>query len=321
MTIKDLVKKIIKLKDQAKTVAIVGHHNPDGDSIGSCIAFADYLKREGKDVSLFADGDISAKFSYMPMVTEFNTKEEKDSYDLLIILDLSEIKRLGNFEHLCDKAKKILVVDHHINPDIRCDVLVSKTDRASTGEILFELFEAMDVELNRDMAEALYTSIACDTGCFLFNNTKPYTHSVAEKLMLHNIDIETINFKNFREYNRADIPVIGYVLKKMEFMFGGKMAVSYLPYNKVKQWKLTHESRHGLFKYTTDGNGVICSIFLTELKKGEFNVSLRSLGDIDVSKIARVIDGGGHKNASGASFKGKKRHLLKILLAEFSKVL
>lgn len=313
--------KIKKLVDGAKSVAIVGHHNPDGDCIGCCISMAEWLESMGKIVSLFTDGEISEKFYYMPRAREFNLIKEEDHYDLLIIIDLSDPARLGTWSHLPDKADKIIVIDHHINPTIKCDVLISMPDRASTGEIIYSIFELLQVPLNQEMAAALYTSITCDTGCFLFANTSTYTHYVAQQLMKQKIDIEMINFKNFREYDRKNIPVISYVLRTMKFEFGGKLAISVLPYSKVKKWNLTYESRHGLFKYTTDGNGVICSIFITELEKGEFNISLRSLGNIDVSAIARTIGGGGHKNASGATYKGGKHQLLKILLAEFAKVI
>jgi phosphoesterase RecJ-like protein len=139
--------------------------------------------------------------------------------------------------------------------------------------------------------------------------------------MKYDIDIEIINFRNFREYNRGFIPIIAYVLKTMKFQFDGRLAVTVLPYGKVKKWGLTHDERHSFFKYTTDGNGVLASIFITELNKGEFNISLRSLGQIDVSVIARKFGGGGHKNASGTTMVGKKNAILKQLLAEFGKVM
>jgi phosphoesterase RecJ-like protein len=187
---------------------------------------------------------------------------------------------------------------------------------------MFNCIEILGENLiNKFIAEALYTSIACDTGCFLFANTTAYTHFVAQNLMKYDIDIEVINFKNFREYDRSFIPVIAYVLKTMQFKFGGRLAVTVLPYGKVKKWGLTHGERHSFFKYTTDGSGVVASIFITELNKGEFNVSLRSLSNIDVSAIARVFGGGGHKNASGATLTGRRKIIIKQLLAEFAKVL
>lgn len=313
--------KIQQLIKEAKTIAVVGHRNPDGDCIGCCIAIAEWLESKGKLVSLFTDGEISQKFYYLPKAREFNLIKEEEHYDLLIVIDLSDPSRLGAWQHLPNKADKIIVIDHHINPIMKCDVLVSLPDYASTGEIIFNLFEILKVKITKEIASALYTSIACDTGCFLFANTSTYTHYVAEQLMKQKIDIETINFRNFRAYDRQTIPVITYVLKTMQFKFDGRLAISILPYKLVNKWQLNYDSRHGLFKYTTDGNGVVCSIFITELNKGEFNVSLRSLGDIDVSKIASTINGGGHKNASGATYCGSQKQLLKILLGEFAKVL
>lgn len=315
----DHIKQLIS---QAQTIALVGHRNPDGDCIGCCVAMAEWLESKGKQVAIFADGEISNKFNYMPKVREFNVHADVEHFDLLIALDLSDSGRLGVWHDLPNKSDKIIVIDHHIKPLFACDVLVDMPEYASTGEIIYSLFEILKVKITFEIATALYTSIACDTGCFLFSNTTAFTHHVAEALMKkQKINIEDINFKNFRAYDRRNIPVISYVLRKMKFEFDGKLAISVLPYRVVKKWNLDYESRHGLFQYATDGNGVICSIFITELAKGEFNVSLRSLGNIDVAKIAQKINGGGHRNASGATYLGSQKQLLKILLAEFAKVI
>lgn len=322
MKLEKAVDNIKQLINQAQTIAVVGHHNPDGDCIGCCVAMAEWLESKGKAVSIFADGEISEKFFYMPKAREFNLHADQDHFDLLIVLDLSDSERLGACRDLPAKSDKIIVIDHHVKPSFKCDVLVDMPEYASTGEIIYSLFEMLKVKITLEIATALYTSIACDTGCFLFSNTTAFTHHVAEALMKkQKIDIESINFKNFRAYDRRNIPVVTYVLKHMKFEFGGKLSIAVLPYQAVKKWNLNYESRHGLFKYATDANGVICSIFITELEKGEFNVSLRSLGKIDVAKIAQKINGGGHKNASGATFVGSQKQLLKILLAEFAKVI
>ncbi len=316
----DQIKQMI---DAAQNIAIVGHRNPDGDCIGCCVAVAEWLESKGKMVSLFADGDIPEKFFYLDKAREFNLHSEIEHFDLLIALDLSDAERLGVWSELPAKSNHVIVIDHHIKPAFKsADVLVDMTEYASCGEIIFELLETLKAKITLTMATALYTSIVCDTGCFLFSNTTTNTHHVAEALMQkHKIDIEMISFKNIRAYDRRNIPVVTYVLKNMRFEFGGKLSISVLPYRLVKKWNLNYESRHGLFKYATDANGVTCSIFLTELAKGEFNVSLRSLGKIDVAKIAQKLGGGGHRNASGATFKGSQKALIKILLAEFAKVL
>ncbi len=317
------VDQIKKLIGDAQNIAVVGHHNPDGDCIGCCVAMSEWLESKGKTVSIFADGEIPEKFFYMNKVQAFNLHADIEHFDLLIVLDLSDADRLGVWGGLPAKSDKIIVIDHHVKPAFKnVDVLVDMPEYASCGEILFELFELLKVKITFEMATALYTSVVCDTGCFLFSNTTSNTHRVAEALMQkHKINIEDINFRNFRAYNRDNIPVVTYVLKNMRFEFGGKLSISVLPYRLVKKWNLNYESRHGLFKYATDANGVTCSIFLTELAKGEFNVSLRSLGKIDVAKIAQKLGGGGHRNASGATYKGSQKALLKILLAEFAKVL
>ena len=323
MKFEDQVEKIKQLVAQSKTIAVVGHRNPDGDCIGCCSAVAEWLESKGKSVSIFVDGDLSDKFSYIRKLSQFNLDGDKEHFDLLIVLDLNDPDRMGVWQNLIEKSSKIVVIDHHTKPLFKkCDVLIDISEYASTGEIIYRFFELLKVKITLEIATALYTSIACDTGCFLFTNTKAETHEVVASLMKkQNIDIETINFRNFRAYERSNMPLIAYVMKNMKFAFDGKLSIVVLPYKIVKKWNLNYESRHGLFKYATDINGTISTIFLTELSKGEYNISLRSLGQIDVAKIAQTIGGGGHKNASGATFIGKLKDLLKVLLAEFAKVI
>ncbi|MCQ2382065.1 MAG: DHH family phosphoesterase [Clostridia bacterium] len=323
MKLETEIEKVKNLVSHAKNIAIVGHHNPDGDCIGCCIAMAHWLESKNKVVSLFADGEIPEKFFYMPKAREFNLHGEIEHFDLLIVLDLSDSSRLGAWGDLPAKSDKIIVIDHHVKPMFKnANVLIDLPQYASNGEIVYEIFNLLKVKISFEMATALYTSITCDTGCFLFPNTTAHSHHVAEALLSkHKIDIESINFKNFRAYDRSNIPVVTYVLKNMKFEFGGKLSISVLPYKIVKKWNLNYDSRHGLFKYATDANGVMCTIFITELAKGEFNVSLRSLGQIDVAKIAQKLNGGGHRNASGATFKGSLKELKRILIAEFAKVI
>ncbi|MBO4823560.1 MAG: bifunctional oligoribonuclease/PAP phosphatase NrnA [Clostridia bacterium] len=317
------VENIKKLINQSQNIAVVGHQNPDGDCIGCCVAMSEWLVSKGKTISIFADGDIPEKFFYMPKAREFNQHSAIEHFDLLIVLDLSDVDRLGVWNSLTAKSDKIIVIDHHIKPAFnQADILIDLPQYASCGEIIYDLFELLKVKITFEIATALYTCITCDTGCFLFSNTTANTHRVAEALMAkHKIDIEAINFKNFRAYDRRNIPVVTYVLKNMKFEFGGRLSISVLPYKFVKKWNLNYESRHGLFKYATDANGVICSIFITELSKGEFNVSLRSLGTIDVAKIAQKLNGGGHRNASGATYHGSLKDLKQILVSEFAQVI
>ena len=323
MKLENQVDKIKEMVSKAKTIAVVGHRNPDGDCIGCCAAVAEWLESKGKTVSIFVDGELSDKFSYINKLNQFNLDGDKEHFDLLIVLDLNDPNRMGAWQNLIEKSTKVIVIDHHTKPLFKkCDLLIDMPDYASTGEIIYRLFELMKVKITMEIATALYTSIACDTGCFLFTNTKAGTHQVVAELMQkQKIDIETINFRNFRAYERSNMPLIAYVMKNMKFAFDGKLSIVVLPYKVVKKWNLNYESRHGLFKYATDVSGTISTIFLTELYKDEFNVSLRSLGDIDVAKIAQTVGGGGHKNASGATFKGKLKELLKVLLAEFAKVI
>ncbi|MDR0384388.1 MAG: bifunctional oligoribonuclease/PAP phosphatase NrnA [Christensenellaceae bacterium] len=318
------IQAVVKIKNiikQAKDIAVVSHENPDGDAIGALIATEEILSNAGKNVNVFVAGALPNRFLYMPFVNMINKTEIKPHYDCVIVLDLSDENRMGEYKKLLDISQKVIVIDHHKNPKINADVLLSLPQLSSTCEILYDCLEILDIKINPSVATALYTGIATDTGCFLFSNTTAHTHYVAAELLKQNIEIEKINFVNFREFDNENVTPMLYVIKHTKFVCDKSLAVLVLPYSKVKKWNLSHDKRHGLFKYVTDRKGVLASVFITELKRGEYNVSFRSLGDIDVAKIAEMFGGGGHRNAAGATVKEPISKIKKTILKEFETLL
>ena len=325
----------------ADRIAITMHIRPDGDSIGTALALRLVLRQMGKTADVYAEGDLPEHFHYIsgfdeiincadcvPKPASIEMAEGDNSggcddsrYNLLVIVDVAETKRVGMCAELKARCDGILVIDHHLNPTIEADTIVTNPLRASCGEMLFEYFIENKIELSADIATALYTSISSDTGCFLFPNTTWYTHHVAAKLLQFDIDVATINYNNFRVYNPKILDGLMRVLRRIEFLDEGRIAITCIDYRMVKKFNFTHDERHRFMRYASDASGVKVSIFLTEQERGTFNVSLRSHGDVNVAQAAASFGGGGHKNAAGLLIEGRYKNVIKKLLTEVRKVI
>ena len=313
-------KNMREMLESAKTIAIAMHLRPDGDALGTAAALRTTLLRMKKQkVEVFVDGDIPSTLKYIDGVDKFRGTNYKlrsdDRFDLLIIVDTGDAHRLGFWQQLLGMAEQTIVFDHHLNPSIKADLLVSNPTRASTGEMLYEFLVESEIRITRPMAEAIYTAVSSDTGCFMFPNTTWHTHHTAAELMKLGINIAQINYANFRVFNPKTLKGMTEVIRQIQFTHEGRIAITYLSNKMVKKYKFDHDERHRFQRYASDAEGVMVSIFLTEQERDEFNISLRSHGDLSVADIAAHFGGGGHKNAAGITMRGRYKDIIKQITA------
>ena len=321
---KELYTKAFALVKAAKTIAIAGHIQPDGDCIGSAIALKIAFEKLGKTVDVFFDAGVSGmskQFSYLHGYEQIHTLTDavKENYDLFFIVDLNTVDRLGCFEHLIDNAKKTICVDHHVGFNLKnIDVVISDPMRAASGEMIYEFFKTNNIKITREIADALWTSISTDTGCFLYPSTKPSTHIIAASLIECGADSENINYKLFREYDKRIIKGIREVLHNVKFYAGGKVAIIYL---KKKYYLGYNQEERNRFKhYVSDIKGVKISATIGEDINGVCRVGLRSHDRYNVEEVAKTFGGGGHQHAAGLSIRGGWRRARKLVAAELEKL-
>jgi len=320
-------KSMHKLIQDADTVAIACHIRPDGDSIGSSLALRRALLNMGKSkVDVYADDIIPDCFTYLEGFdqikdrTVWDENQEIPEYDLFVIVDSSTEDRIGRCARLRQSSKKVLVIDHHTKTFIEGDAVVSNAKHAAVGAMLYEFFTLHKIEITRDIASALYTSIATDTGCFMQANTSGFTHTAAAALIETGIDLEKINYINFRLYNRKVIPGLSYALRHIKFFSNGEIAYIFMSHKAIKKYNLEGEL-HQFKKYASEASGVRIGVIMAERKKGEYNVSLRSHGNADMAKVAESFGGGGHKNAAGFTLSGKYKKIFNEIIARLEQSL
>ena len=311
--------KAYDLIKQAQEIAIIGHIRPDGDCIGSALAINSHIEILGKATTVFSNSDIPVQLSYLEGYGKIQTKfPENEKFDLLIVLDLNQSDRMGVFEPLLKCAKKVLCLDHHIGtPDFKTDVTIANSDYASCGEIIYEFFTSQKIKITKQMANALYTSISTDTGCFLYPATTAHTHLVAAELIKLGCDIELINYMNFRVFDKQFIMGLKQIFRNLRFKHDGQIS-----YSMLKRASIYDDSQQTKFKQSvSDIKGVRASIIAAQERRNVFHISLRSHGNVNVEIPARHFGGGGHKNAAGFTIRGKYKKIIKQIITEVEKLL
>lgn len=314
---KDFEQKIEKLKGYLtagpKKIAVLAHTNPDGDAIGSSLAWAKVLRSMGHEVTCLVPNRYPAFLAWMPgiedviVAKEDNDKavEAIDEADMIFFLDFNRIDRLENLsDHIMGNQKAVrLLIDHHLDPPVEEYALVfSDTTSCSTSYLVYNIAErltGLDV-FDKEAAEALYVGIMTDTGNFSFSFLTPGLFRAVAGLIEKGIDIPSINSMVYNSYSEGRVRLLGYVLlKKMKMIEGGRAAYIALKESEMRKFNFQVGDSEGFVNYPLSIASVNMSAMFTETRKF-IRISFRSRGDVDVSEFAaRYFNGGGHKNASG----------------------
>lgn len=292
-------------------VALGGHIHPDGDCIGSCVGLYTYLKEQYPAilVDVYLE-EIPAAYR-MIQNTDVPKHEisEKIQYDLFICLDCGDEARLGFSMPLFRAAKQTVCIDHHVSNEAFADVNYIVPDASSTSELIFGLLEKD--KISRATAEALYMGIAHDTGVFQYSCTSPETMEAAAELLRKGIDGNEIIDKTFYEKTYLQNRVLGRALLESVLMLDGRCIVSVFTKQMMDSYGAVPSDLEGIVSQLRLTKGVEVAMFLYEQNEGQFKVSLRSKGQVDVSAVAKFFGGGGHVRAAGVSMRGTGKEIVR----------
>lgn len=298
------MKKISEIIEGAKNIALGGHIRPDGDCIGSCLGLYNYVKNNfpEKNITLYLQ-EIPKKFCFLNRADEIVSTFDKDEeYDLFIVLDSSDVDRLGEFQKYFDTAKRTFCIDHHISNNHFADEDIVVANSSSASEVLYELFD--EEKVTKDVAEAIYVGIIHDSGVFKYQSTSARTMEIAGKLMGFGIDFTRIIDDTFYKKTYDENQVLGRALVESILFFEGKCIVTAIKKETQDFYNITSKDMGGIVEQLRVTDGVECAIFMYETEPLKYKVSLRSKEIVDVSKIASFFGGGGHVRAAGFNIAG-----------------
>lgn len=309
--------KAINLIENSKTIYIVGHINPDGDSIGSAFAMYFALKNMGKDVNVLMS-KYGTRFDFLEYITLGKKKIEVSEYDLLICVDASDLERLdiSNEDYL--KAKKVLVIDHHVKKPMEADVLVVEIDAPATTQIVYDLLTDQNISIDKNIASAIYLGLLTDTGSFNYQRTTGKTMRIAADMIDTGIDFALICKKVNDTIKESKLQLITLGISNMEKYMDGKIRYTQVEKEDLDRLGVELEDADGVTNYLRMIDGTKVSIYVRGIGNGEYKVSMRSDGYVDISGICIGFGGGGHVRAAGFSIhKGDiesvKKEMLKVI--------
>lgn len=292
-----------KLKN-VKKVAISGHTKPDGDCIGSTLAIYNFIKNKYPNIqaTVYLDGKPKA-FDLLPGFQEIQEEIPTEENDLFICLDCGDAKRLGKFQEVLEKAKHTICIDHHISYENFCDDNYVVSDASSTCELVYHAIGKEN--LTFDIAMCLYLGIVHDTGVFQYTCTSSETMEIAGELMKLGIPFSKIISETFFEKTIVQQRILGKALMDCKLILQGQVITSTLTQSQLSSMGASQNDVEEIVAKLRNTKGVQVALFIYETAhEGEYKASFRSTDCVDVSKIASVFGGGGHRKASGATIKG-----------------
>ena len=315
-----MYEKIIEKINNADKILIFSHINPDGDAIGSSAALKLALESLGKKADIVIDSHIPENLDIFG-VKILGYEDVKGEYDLNISLDSSDMKRLGRAAEYF-KGNTALI-DHHGTNVRYAEECVVVPGGAAAGELVYDLLEEMGITPDIPMANALYAAMMTDTGGFMHQSTQPSTHVKAARLMELGAEFMYLNRKLNVEKSYREQIMNAYCVERMEFYEDGKICLSYFDHEFCASHYLDNESISGLSSKPVSVKGVETGIFISEIEKDIFKVSMRSVEKVNVASISVFFGGGGHIRAAGFivenyTYKDLKNKLLELTIEQLS---
>lgn len=306
---------------KAQTIAVVSHVNPDGDTLGCATAMRLGLLALGKDVTLFCDGKIPDIMSFLPGADLFRRPEENEGpFDLMLSVDVSDVKRLGACEALRKASRMTAQIDHHPTNPLFMEINSVDGEAPAACLMIREQLKALGVPLTKEIAECLYAGISTDTGNFAFSATNSECFQVMSELMETGLPLAQLNRILFRVKPREQMKLLGRALESMRFAGNGNMiAVMKLTREDFEDCGALSEHADTVVNYGLDTVGTEMAVLAREGADGKIKFSLRAKEPQRIDDVAQKFGGGGHPQASGITMDGSLDETLELVLAEMVK--
>ena len=277
--------------------ALVTHRRPDGDTLCSAALLCRGLRQLGKRAHVLKNPEVTEK--YAPFL-EGLTKPAAEEGDTVVTVDVASPNMLGSyFAHLQEKA--VLRIDHHGNATSFTPYELVEPETAACGEVVYGVLRLMGAELDKAMAEALYTAVSTDTGCFRYANTTAQTLRTAADCMEAGADTFGLNQILFETNSLGRLRLQGWLVENAVFLQNNKVVICPLPRAKEQELGLTEDDLENISGFPRSIAGVKIAATLRQEPDGRVKMSVRAVPGYDAAAVCQKFGGGGHKGAAGAS--------------------
>lgn len=303
--------KLIALIEKSKDILLIIHLDPDGDTIASSLALAAALERKGKNAAIVGRDPAPDVFTFLPGIKRIKQDYLAGDFDAVLVLDCGDLKRTGFPKRLLEFArrKKTLVnIDHHRKSDLHkaANLTIFDEQAAATAEIVYELIAALGGKITSSIATLLLCGLYTDTGGFRHANTTAKTLELASRLLERGGRLNQIKKHLDNHKSMAALKLWGVALSRIKSIENLGAVVSVVTKQDLDSAGATSQDLAGLVNLVGSAAGNRAAILLAQIDDETIKVSLRTeRNDIDMSRLAEVFGGGGHKKAAGFTLRGK----------------
>ncbi len=296
----------------AKSIAIISHINPDGDTLGSALSLGLGLKRLGKKVYLLSQDGVPQRYKSLPGAKQI-VKTMNKLVDLAIAVDCNAPEMLGKNFKIFSQAKSSLEIDHHSLRRSFAGLSIVDIEAASVGELIYKLLDRLNVPITKDIAQNILTSIIVETNSFRLPNVKAVTFQLCTKLMATGLDFYKLAETVYWSRRKETSILVGLCVSRAKFLKKGKIVWSWMKKEDLTRIKAKIEDADSVANELLAIKGVEIAIFFREKDKKTLRVSLRSKGHLSVAKLAEAYGGGGHFDSAGCQMVNSQRAKNKFL--------
>ncbi|WP_131768280.1 DHH family phosphoesterase [Candidatus Protofrankia californiensis] len=299
------VEVILSAVQDGESVLLVAHVDPDGDSLGSAIALGLALRTLGTRASVSFDSDpfvVPRSLTFLPGQDLLVPPSLVPATpDLVVTLDAGSLARLGALGRVATRARRMVVIDHHASNTRFGDVNLIDSDAASTSVMVTDVIDALGVELDHDLAVAIYTGLVTDTGSFRYGATTPEVHRLAARLLATGIRHDLITRTVWDTHRFSYLRLLGELLGRARLEPEHDLVWTWCAFADLTGAGLTLDEIEGVIdivRTTAEAEvAVVCKQDADQI----WRVSVRSKGGVDVGAVCTQLGGGGHRFAAGLS--------------------
>lgn len=313
----------IDLLQKAQTIAVCGHINPDGDSIGSTLALAHALQKCGKKVDALVPklGNLEQYDFLTGFASLKAAKDYEEKVDLFVLVDVAVSSRIGDAYHSFAQAQKTLIIDHHEHCDVQADCKISDSDAAATGILIWDLIKAFSIELDPEIAQCCLTAVVTDTGRFQYQNADARTFNAATEMVKAGANPSNIATNVYQRKTRAALELEALAIQHSEIVCNGQAVLSWVTQEDFKRLRARKQDAESLIDVIRQLKDIEIAVMLRE-QDNAVRGSIRTKSDRDVAAIAAQFGGGGHRAAAGFTIEdtleSAQEQVLKALQKEFA---
>jgi len=315
MTAQQLKKNIgiaVELIKKSKRIILACHMNPDGDAIGSMLAFGHGLKKIGKTVIMLCPDKVPYRYDTLPGARSIKQRYNR-SAELAISIDCGSLSQLASLERVFEESKRIIEIDHHEYRTRFGDIQIIDRRVAAVGEIIRAILLELKIPVDKKIAECLLTSALVETSSFSRQEVNPATFEFCSQLMRLGIDFHRISERYYWQKKLSAAHLSGLCLARVKTKANKRLAWSILYRKDFEKFRGSQEDVDPVPDDMMLIEDVQVVLLFREIANNMLRVSLRSSNRLDIGHLATLYGGGGHHNLAGCRIHNNRRTIERFI--------